>query len=217
MGVSGFLISWASFRATSPHASTFCARMTGVRSSTTATAPAGEPGGPESGTTVIDRWRSRPCAGSRISPFCREPRPASCRPISAATASRPGPVSTSSSVRPALSGSTSSRWQAAPFRPVMVPSASATTSPVPTVSNTVCMRRPWSSSSRFFRVRPARVCSTSSSLRASRSDMRLKDAMRAVNSSSPDGKSTRTPRSPDAIRSAPSATSRSGVVMRRAR
>jgi len=55
------------------------------------------------------------------------------------------------------------------------------------------------------------------SLRARRSDIRLKEAMRAVNSSSPDGKSTRTPRSPEAIRSAPSATSRSGVVIRRAR
>ena len=47
--------------------------------------------------------------------------------------------------------------------------------------------------------------------------MRLKEAMRARNSSLPEGKSTRTPRSPAAMRSAPSATRRSGVVMRRAR
>ena len=98
-----------------------------------------------------------------------------------------------------------------------MPSPSTTTTPVPTVSSTVSMRRRRSSSSWFFRVSPARVCSTSSSLRARRSDIRLKDAMRAANSSSLDGKSTRTPRSPEAIRSAPSATRRSGVVMRRAR
>ena len=63
IGVSGFLISWASLRATSPHAATFCARMSGVRSSSTTTAPGGEPGGPGRGTTVAARWRSRPCAG----------------------------------------------------------------------------------------------------------------------------------------------------------
>ena len=100
---------------------------------------------------------------------------------------------------------------------VRLPSASITTTPVPTVSSTVSMSRRRSSSSWFLRVRPARLCSTSSSLRASRSDMRLKEAMRAVNSSSLDENSTFTPRSPDAIRSAPSATWRSGVVMRRAR
>ena len=43
---------------------------------------------------------------------------------------------------------------------------------------------------------PRAMNSTSSSLRASRSDMRLKEAMRARNSSLPVGKSTRTPRSP---------------------
>jgi hypothetical protein len=43
------------------------------------------------------------------------------------------------------------------------------------------------------------------------------EAMRAVNSSSLEENSTFTPRSPEAMRSAPSATWRSGVVMRRAR
>ena len=47
--------------------------------------------------------------------------------------------------------------------------------------------------------------------------MRLNDAISAWNSSSLEGNSTRTPRSPAAIRSAPSATRRRGVVMRRAR
>jgi hypothetical protein len=100
---------------------------------------------------------------------------------------------------------------------VTVPSASTTTTPVPTVSRTVSMRRRRSSSSRFFRVRPARLVSTSSSLRARRSDMRLNEAISAVNSSSLEGNSTRTPRSPAAMRSVPSATSRRGVVIRRAR
>ncbi len=79
------------------------------------------------------------------------------------------------------------------------------------------MRRRRSSSSWFLRTSPARENSTSSSLRASRSDMRLNEAMRARNSSLPVGKSTLTPRSPEAMRSAPSATRRRGVVMRRAR
>ena len=55
MGVSGFLISWASLRATSPQAATFCARMSGVRSSTTTTAPAESPRATGSGTTVTAR------------------------------------------------------------------------------------------------------------------------------------------------------------------
>jgi hypothetical protein len=59
-----------------------------------------------------------------------------------------------------------------------------------------------------------RLCSTSSSLRARRSDIRLKEAISAANSSVPAGSPTRTPRSPDAMRSAPSATRRSGAVMR---
>ena len=63
IGVSGFLISWASLRATSPQAATFCARMSGVRSSSTATAPGGEPGGPGSGTTVTDEVPVAPVAG----------------------------------------------------------------------------------------------------------------------------------------------------------
>ena len=42
MGVRGFLISWASLRATSPQAATFWARMRGVRSSTTTSAPGAE-------------------------------------------------------------------------------------------------------------------------------------------------------------------------------
>ncbi len=99
----------------------------------------------------------------------------------------------------------------------MVPSASTTRTPVPTVSSTASVNRRRSSSSWFLRVRPARLDSTSSSLRARRSDIRLNEAMRAVNSSFPSGKSTRTPRSPAAIRSAPSATSRMGAVILLAR
>ena len=100
---------------------------------------------------------------------------------------------------------------------MIVPSWSTTATPVPTVSSTVSVSRRRSSSSWFLRTSPARENSTSSSLRASRSDIRLKEAISARNSSLPDGKSTRMPRSPAAIRSAPSPTSRSGVVMRRAR
>ena len=184
----------------------------------TTTAPGGEPGGPGSGTTVTARWRSRPRAGTATSRSWRATRPESSRRTSATTSARPAPASASSSA-PAhhVSASRSSTRQAAAFTAVTCPSASATATPVPTVSSTVSISRRRSSSSWFLRVRPARLCATSSSLRARRSDMRLKEAISAVNSSSPDGKSTRTPRSPAAMRSAPSATRRSGVVMRRAR
>ena len=116
-----------------------------------------------------------------------------------------------------MPASSSSRRWAAAFTAVTTASWSTTTTPVPTVSRTVSVSRRRSSSSWFLRTSPARENSTSSSLRASRSDMRLNDATRARDSSLLEGKSTRTPRSPDAMRWAPSATRRRGVVMRRAR
>ena len=61
-------------------------------------------------------------------------------------------------------------------------------------ASTVSVSRRRSSSSWFLRSRPARENSTSSSLRARRSDMRLKEAISARNSSLLVGKSTRTPR-----------------------
>ena len=217
IGVSGFLISWASLRATSPQAATFCARISGVRSSTTTMAPGAEPSEPGRLTTVTARWRSRSRDGTITSRSWRDTRPESSRSTSAWISSRPGPRMIRSSGSPTAPGSSSSSRCAAAFTAVTVASSSTTTTPVPTVSSTVSVSRRRSSSSWFLRTSPARENSTSSSLRASRSDMRLNEAISARNSSLPVGKSTRTPRCPAAMRSAPSATSRIGVVMRRER
>ena len=92
MGVSGFLISCASLRATSPQAATFCARISGVRSSRTRTAPGGEPGAPGSGTTVTARCRSRPRPGTTTSRSWRAPRPERRRCTSPTISSRPAPL-----------------------------------------------------------------------------------------------------------------------------
>ena len=67
MGVSGFLISCASRRATSRHAATFCDRMSGVTSSKTSTRPWPRRPSPGSGEATTARCRSRPSRSSATS------------------------------------------------------------------------------------------------------------------------------------------------------
>ena len=67
MGVSGFLISCASRRATSRHAATFCARISGVTSSTTSTVPSKLPSVPGTRVAAATTWRSRPSRTSATS------------------------------------------------------------------------------------------------------------------------------------------------------
>ena len=188
--------------------------MSGVKSSMITTAPGGSPRAEVRVTTVTARCRA-PSRDAKITSLCwRSTRPESrCCTISA-TASRPALSSVSASDRPAVAGSISSRRLAVPLTVVSAPNLSTTSTPAPTVSSTASISRCRVSSSWFLRASPSRLNSTSSSLRARRSDILLNDPISAPNSSLPAGKSTRTPRSPAAMRSAPSATKRSGVVMR---
>ena len=65
IGVSGFLISCASRRATSRQAATRCVRTSGVTSSNTRTVPSCAPASPCSAVTAAARWISRPSRGER--------------------------------------------------------------------------------------------------------------------------------------------------------
>ena len=67
IGVSGFLISCASRRATSRHAATFCDRISGVTSSNTRTVPSARPPSPTRGVAIAARCSSRPSRTSATS------------------------------------------------------------------------------------------------------------------------------------------------------
>ena len=80
MGVSGFLISWASRRATSRHAATFCARMSGVTSSNTSTTPSAAPPQTlalvdECTSTIVGEVESLKGLVDEFSQFARMPSP----------------------------------------------------------------------------------------------------------------------------------------------
>ena len=80
IGVSGFLISCARRRATSRHAATFCARISGVTSSKTSTVPSMRPSSPASGVATAARCSSRPSRTSATSCAGGSPLPARGRP-----------------------------------------------------------------------------------------------------------------------------------------
>ena len=98
IGVSGFLISCARRRATSRHAATFCARMSGVTSSSTSTTPSGraavaDEGGRDGGQVHLlavardsDLLRSAGALRPRL------PAPASSAPSGCRSADRTRPA-----------------------------------------------------------------------------------------------------------------------------
>ena len=185
IGVRGFLTSWARRRATSRHAATFWARMSGVMSSKTSTVPFAR-----AAFAVQPRGRGGQVQFAAVDAPARSPAPAAPRRrvarLRSARRAAPGPArpSRSATGRPAPPSPSPSSRAAALLIVVTRPPASTDTTPVVIRSSTVSMYRRRASASwccrcrsRVDRSRSCRLCDSSPAmaLNASTSDPNSSD------------------------------------------
>ena len=206
IGVSGFLISCATWRAISAQALIFFERMSSVRSSKTATAPWARP---SESTSRVPTNRivlaSPPSSGPPVSNSwtTESRRPRSTGSTAAMTAPNAGPPSTSRGMRPIASGASTPRIRlAASFTVAMRPAASKLTTPDAT----------WRMMASMYSRRSRSRASDSASL----PDISLNERTRAPISA---GAFVwmRCPRRPAPMSAAPADSSESGPVRRFAR
>ena len=203
IGVSGFLISCAIRRATSPHAAMRCAATRSVRSSMVSTLPAS--GSPALGVMRASNSRPRPCTARWIWSCALPPMLRSARARRAAragTASSMATPSLRSRSRPSISA-------AAAFIRSIRPSPSRPTTPALTPESTVSIRRRRASVSRLAASRSARCC-------LSCAVMALKARDSTAISSAPFGSRTRRSRSPPPTSCAAEASPSIGLASRSA-